>query len=327
MEKNIGFEHFLLSEYHKRGIFSRTKIIQLFRTTIQNQLKIVDKLTKEPEFGLSTNQLISTLQIGLVSQLMMFIEDVAVLCWSFLENKNYYQYLDKESQDEDLGNIIGMFFSKIDSLSDDDLKEILQYLDPQNYEFESDEEKSLLISAMEKNYSSTRKFLKKLEVFRDNHIGIFRRYKHASFPFLMGVEIPVGDVDYKKFDFTTFTPISHKDPTKIMLSMPFSQDVLISYENLNMDIFLFLTAVVNNRLIVIERNAKGVPPSHMDHFSRKFSTPELDILKKLWKRYEISHPKLEGEFRSTAKMSTAYTFWYVHLDEYLKSSFDLLENG
>lgn len=323
MSKDLGFDHAILSEYSKHGIYGRVRTVQLLESAIYNQLESPDKITEDLEHALNTNQLISTLQVVLVSQLMMFLEDVAVFCISFM-NKDwkYYQLLDTKTAEGDLGNTIGRFFQRIESLTDEELRQIMSYIDPDKYDFENDIQKNHLISVMEKNFKNTRKFFKKIAVFGNNHHEIFRRYKHAGFPFFLGMKIPNSDVSYKQFDFVTAALVSKLDPSKEAMTIPFSKNVLISYENLNKDIFLFLSSILVNKLICIERNVHTIPPSYIDHFNKKYSKEEIDTLKALWASFEKKYPLPEGHYEDGANMQAAWPFWYVYLDEYSKPCFE-----
>lgn len=325
MSKDLGIDHAILSEYSKYGIYSRVRAIQLLESTICGQLESANKITEDLDHGLNTNQLIATLQIVLVSQLMMFLEDVAVFCLAFLNNDwKYYQLLDSETEEGDLGAAIGRFYKKeIESLTDEDLRRIMSYVDPERYAFKNKEQKDHVINIMNKNFESIRKFFKKIAVFGDNHHGIFRRYKHAGFPFFLGMKIPDTDVDYKHFDFVSAASISPSNPSKEVILMPFSKDTLISYENLNKDIFLFLRSMIINKLICVERNVENVLPSYMDdHFNRKYSNEEMNTLKSLWGDFEAAHPVPEGKFEDDTNIPlAAWPYWYVYLDEYSKPCF------
>ncbi|MHB8602687.1 MAG: hypothetical protein ACYC6W_01565 [Nitrosotalea sp.] len=136
------------------------------------------------------------------------------------------------------------------------------------------------------------------------------------------MKIPNSDVSYKQFDFVTAALVSKLDPSREAVTIPFSKNVLISYENLNKDVFLFLSSILVNKLICIERNVDTMPPPHMDHFNRKYSKEEIDALKALWTSFEKKYPLPEGNYEDGANMQAAWPFWYVHLDEYSKSCFD-----
>lgn len=323
MSKDLGFDHAILSQYSNYGILSRLRTVQLFENLIKNELESPNKITKDLESDLNTNKIIATLQIALVSHLMMFIEDLAIFCLSFLNKDwNYYQYLDKKTEGGDLGNLITQFFGKAELLSNDDLQKILSYIDPEKYSFQNEDHKKQVISVMERNFQSIRKFFTKVIIFRENHIGIFRRYKHASYPFFMAMDIPDNDTDYKRYDFMSMAPISRDNPSRIMITLPFSKDVIESYENLNKDIYLFLSAIIITKLICIERKVDGVIPPTKDHFSKKYSKDEMSVLETLWLDFEKLHPIPEGTYQDDAKPLAAYTFWYVNLDDYSKSCFD-----
>lgn len=323
MSKNLGIDHAILTEYSKHGIHSRVRAVQLLEASIYNQLESTPKITDDLEHGLNTNQLIATLQIILISQLMMFLEDVAIFCLSFLNNDwKYYRLLDNKTEEGDLGDAIGGFFKKIESLTDEELRLIMSYIDPEKYNFQNTKQKDNTISTMKKNFESIRIFFHKIAVFGQNHHGIFRRYKHAGFPFFLGMKIPDGDVHYKRFDFVSMVAVSPSDPTKEMITMPFSRDVLASYENLNKDIYLFLSAVIVNKLICIERNTETILPSTTDHFSRRYSEEESDKLKTLWVNFEKRYPIPEGKYEDGASVDARWTFWYTDLDKYSKPCFE-----
>jgi len=97
-----------------------------------------------------------------------------------------------------LGEVIGKFYNNIDDLEDDEIRNILDYVDPSTLSEITESDKDFLRSIIAKNTDTMKYFLQKVRRFWVSHIGIFRRYKHAGFPISLGQKIPKGDPYFEK---------------------------------------------------------------------------------------------------------------------------------
>ncbi|MHB8546468.1 MAG: hypothetical protein ACYDAJ_06850 [Nitrosotalea sp.] len=321
MTVDLGSYHGVLSQYHRKGLFSRLGLVYLFLDEIKKQSDVKSNNTPQ-EHRLNHREIIATLQVGAVAHIMMFIEDLAVICKSIQENNiDYYKYLDN-SGDDDLGIIIKNFYFEILSASDADIRKILGYVEPDSYSFENEEDEKFVTQIMQINMNYTRRFFEKIYVFRNSHIKIYRRYKHAGFPLLLGIEIPSSDDTlYKKFDFVSVARTSIADPVKEFTTIPFSNQILESYRNIASDIFMFLASIITSKLMSIERKMCGVLPLMDDIFSENYSEDEDKKLQNLWAMFEQKYPMPQESIRHETNPKAEYTPWYLEFEKYSKSTF------
>ena len=154
---------FVLQQYHNHGLASRIGVVNLF---IDESLQLLD--SNDPDkmihdnFGLTKNQKLASLQLGIISNLMMLTEDIGLFCFSVLKNEpNYYRYLDSKGDDE-LGKFIRTFYSKIQTLTDDELRIILSYVNPNHHSFTNEHEKTVYIKFLIKSIDFARWFFSKI---------------------------------------------------------------------------------------------------------------------------------------------------------------------
>ena len=315
-----NFQIFLLQEYHRRGLAGRLGLAHL---AIEQIMKIQKNPPPDPsddKFGLNYKEKLCLLQFAAIAYLMMVIEDIALFCNSFLKNDpEYYQHLDRKEED-DLGDLISMFYSKIDSLTNDEVRQILSIVHPNEFELKTDEDKNTLISALNKNINLMRVFLAKTRVFYESHIAIFRRFKHAGFPIMFGNDIPHEDDLFDKFDLITFAFTSRKDIVESLTALPFSKKAIQSYLTFLLDIYQVMYTIINSRLIVIQRNIKGVLPRSDDFFSQVLSEEEKEKLKQLSKEFEEKFPSPSETFHARIATKSRTAPWYKYLDSHYSKS-------
>lgn len=326
MSNEEYYKIYLLQDYHRRRLHGRLGIIEFFLEQLEKNLQN-EKREKisENKSGLDFNGKMAILQIGAISHIMMLIEDLAVFCISFIKNDpDYYRYLDSKGDDE-LGKIIYHFFTNIDSLKVEDCRKMLSLVNPDEHEFESEKEEKVFLSTLTKAILILKTFLVKTSVFRESHIEIFRRYKHATLPIFLGDNLSVDVKEYKEFDFVSFAISSKENPEKEMVSLPFSRDVIQSYRNMMLDIYFVLGTILNSRLIIMERNISGMVPYSNDYFSENYTYEEKVILKKMMERFEENTiPDVKG-FHAEITPLAKFTAWYIHLNLYKKSNKDIIK--
>lgn len=317
---------YFLQEYHRHGMPARVGMVKFFLEQLQENLKTYNPQLPDPEekFNLNRKQKLALLQIGVIAHLMLLIEDVAALFTAFKSNDpNYYKLLDRK-EEEDLGVIIGKFYLDVDKLEDKEIQQILGYVDPKNLKNSDESEKDFLRFIIRKNIQSMRYFLIKSSVFWSSHIGVFRRYKHAGFPIVMGLPIPENDSVLKKnFDFTTFVLTSKEKIAEEVTIIPFSKKSVESYRVFLEDLFLVLYHVIESNLIKVERKLEGTIPNPNDMLGKRLTKKERKRLGKIHSDFEKSTMPKESTFHAQADPNGIYPTWYVHLDTYEKSSMDL----
>lgn len=316
---------YFLQEYHRHGMPARVGIVKFFLDQINDNLKTYNpkQIEKERKFDLNNKQKLGLLQIGTISHLMLLIEDIATLFTAFKNNEwNYYEYLDRKG-DEDLGVIISNFYLHIDELKDEDIRLVLGYANPRKLNY-NESDKDFLSSIIQKNIHSMRYFLVKASVFWRSHIGVFRRYKHAGFPILLGLPIPTNDsVLKKKFDFTSLALTSKENIGEEVTVIPFSQKALESYQTFLEEMFIVLYSVLENNLIKIERKLDGSIPNPIELFTKRLTKKELKRLTKIHSEFLKSTAPEKLEYKAHGEPQGVYPTWYVYLDTYVKSSIDL----
>lgn len=324
MTQDENYKMFLLQDYREKRISGRAVLIKFFLKQIKENLE--DRETFIPEKNdLDFNTKIALLQISIISHLMMFLEDLAVFSISFLKGEqNYYQLLDGKDE-KDLGKIISEFYEKTDILTNDDVRKILGVTHPEKYQFNSPEEKNLYIYALDKMITVLKTFLVKASVFRESHIGVFRRYKHATLPIFLGIDIPNNDSFHKKFDFVSYAIISENDPSKKLSNIPYTDDVLESYENLMTETYLVLSTIISYHLIIQQRKIQGVIPTPYDYFNKFLKTNEKLEFEKIYKEFQKNFLTDQRPYHSSIAPQEETPPWYTHLDLYKKSNLDIIK--
>ena len=315
MSNPLNFEYEILKHYYHKGIFARAGIIVHLITHLRKNLQNVDRTTAHQKIALNDNEAVSVLQISITSHIMMFLEDLAVICQSIKDGKiEYYDFLDKTG-DDDLGNFIGNFYGDIGNATDQDLSKILSFGDLDSFELVNETEKKIILEIEKKMLEKTRIFFKKIILFGNNHHSMFRRYKHAGFPILLSQPCPKPDDLYKNFESVTLGLTSKGNIGKELTAIPFSSKAIDSYENLEKDIVAFLGTLLTFKFICYERNIDGLIPTSKSLFGLKLTQEEISVLDDVWKKFESKHP-LDITNRTTIGINskTEYLGWYVDLD-------------
>jgi len=320
-----NFQIFLLQEYHRRGLAARLGLVQFFIEQLHTNLKNPPPNPQDETFGLTANQRLALLQIGAVSQIMMLLEDIAILCTTFLKNEpEYYRYLDGKGE-EDLGKIIGEFYDNIDSLTQVDCRKIMSYPNPDKYKFPNRNMKKVFISTLPKSTKLFKYFLGKSSAFYLSHIGFYRRYKHAGFPIILASEISKNDsMLYRKYDFVSFAFTSRKTAEEEVSTLPFSKDVIKSYHKFFLEIYFIFFTIINYRLIAMQRKLDGIVTNPEDYFGQILNNKEKIIMKTLYNDFEKKYPTTTTQFHTQISSHGMYPPWYVYLEShYSKSTIDL----
>lgn len=322
------FELGILQHYLKKGFTVRLGLVLILLNKIKENYSNPAKDPKQETFGTNTNEKMAGLQIGVISQLMILLEDIALFCHVFLQNKTfeYYEFLDKKGE-EDLGKIVGSFYQNTENLTFDEIRRIMSYGKSEDFDFLNDAEKDILELAIKNSVFWMKNFLNKVSVFYISHIGVYRRIKHASLPIQLGIDIPEEDEWYKKFDFWNLGFTSPKELADTAILIPFSKKVFTSYMNLLNDIQFCFKNTINSRLIIIERKIKGILPYKDDNFSKKLSDETVNNLKEFWERFDKKYPPTNGG-EVEISMQGMRPPWYSYLDDYYsKPLFELVDDN
>lgn len=323
MSNPLNFEYEVFKHYYHKGIFARSGIIIHLIDHLRENLQKENRITQHQEIGLNDNEVVAFLQLAIIAHIMMFIEDLAVICKSIKDGKiEYYNFLDK-SADEDLGVFIRKFYDEMKTASNQDLSRILSFSDIDSFElFENKEEKETVARIIKQMLEKTRIFFNKIILFRENHIKLFRRYKHAGFPILLAQPIP-SPSEYKNFDFVSLGLTSKGALGKEFTAIPYSSQAIDSYENLGKDIFAFFGTVITFKMLCYERSIDGLIPTTKSSFGLKLSDSEIAILDTIWKRIESKYP-LQVEKTAQIRIESMMEFlnWYVDLDNNVKRVLD-----
>lgn len=314
-----NFQIILLQNYHKKGLVGRLGLVHLILEQITEIYQSKESGDISKDFGLNRTEKLSLLQCASIGYLMMIVEDIALLCISFLNNNSeYYQYLDRKGE-EDLGKIISEFYSNFESLTNDDVRKILSIINPNEY-VASIEEKNTMITSLQKNITLMKYFIGKTSVFYESHIGIFRRFKHAGFPIWFGKEIPKDHDIHVDFESVTYAFTSRKKIEEMLTALPFSKKAIESYLIFLSDIYQVIYTIINSRLIMLERKIGGVLPSPDNYFSQVLSKNEIDKLKQLDKEFNEKFPPPKEKFHSRLDTLSMTGAWYTYLNSHYSKS-------
>ena len=317
MNNPLNFEYEVFKHYYHKGIFARSGMITHLIAHLRENLQKQSRTTQHQEIGLNDNEVVGFLQIAIIAHIMMLLEDLAVICQSIKDGKiEYYNFLDK-SGDEDLGVFIRKFYAEIKKASDQDLCKILSFVDLDSFEFIKKDEKEIVGKIIKQLLEKTKIFFNKIILFRENHISIFRRYKHAGFPILLAQPMPTPN-PYKNFDFTSLGLTSKEKLGKEITAIPYSSKAIDSYENLEKDIIAFFGTIITYKFICYERNVSGLIPNSKSLFGLKLSLSEITILDEIWKRFESKHPVEGGKTQIGLDSKMEVLNWYIDLDDNVK---------
>ena len=131
----------------------------------------------------------SIFQMEVISQMMMYVEDLIILSESFRSRTAYYELLDQKGENKrEVGEIVGCFLTNMNSFSNEVFSKILGYADPSSLDIEENKQK-LVERIIQTNILEYRKGFDSIGEFSKTHHPIFRRFKHACTPVVLGTHI------------------------------------------------------------------------------------------------------------------------------------------
>jgi len=320
--KNFSSDAALLEVYMKNGMQSRALYVGSLLDLINSPLTPAYLDLAKKNIGLTEEESRAALQIALISGLMILTEDIFTICYSKLKDESYYKFLDVSDKEHDLGGILKDFRFSINDLTDKDLRKILDYVEPSDYDFDSQEEQKTIEHIMKKDTDLTKSFLQKIGVFRDGHIGVFRRFKHAGIPMQLSEKIPSGHKEYQNFDFVSKVFTGKEKPDSELTTIPYSKEIISTYENLFADLIHFIPPLVHMAIESFRRDSKLIPSPEVKTFSDSYTEEETIALKPIFEKFNKKHPLDDvNPFKFSPK--TIHPDWYTQINSYSERIFNV----
>ncbi|MGI0074033.1 MAG: hypothetical protein ACREA3_09505 [Nitrosotalea sp.] len=318
IDKKIEQEYFLLRNYQETGQNTRELSLRMCFEALEK----IDSNNwfvkfEEPNLQNKKNNAKCLIQLEIISKIMFYIEDLAIISESLLRGTNYYELLDPaDTNTDDIGKLIKNFFSKMDLLSHDELCKIMSYKIPNTSNFDK-ECIELLTKMINADIEETRRILKLIGIFGKEHHPVFRRYKHAGLPFIFRINMEQDLEFFKNFDFSSAVLVKEHEPFRDMQVIPYSEDVIEGYKIMIKDIRKFLRRIIENRIGCIQREVDWIIPT--TSFSvQLFSMDELRKIKSKSEKYLSDNPPKNTSFNFNFHLNLKNDSWYKKLPEFLK---------
>jgi hypothetical protein len=252
-KKNI--EYYLLKNA-RENVFSRGLLLDIDFFALEQ----MEQGTWRTKIRDQTIPLVrNTIQIDIISKIMMYIEDLVVLAASLLEEKNFYEeFLSPSSGD--LGGAIKCFFKNIERLSDEEILKIRSSIDMPSVMPSS----QLAMTAKKVQDIHIKKFRSDLKELRDfgesNHL-IYKRFKHGGMPITNATvtKAPAGS-PLSIFDTCSIVSVGD-NPLQDIAVIPSSSKVLQRYQKLVVKIQQILIGIIDNRFTALQREIPSIFPN------------------------------------------------------------------
>jgi hypothetical protein len=313
MEAYILLKFYLDYSFSARGLLIKFAFKMLEQIMTSKSFEFEGEKTLFSDAEIPSIQ--SMLQIDIIAKIMMYIEDLIILLEAIREhNANYYKLLDKNNEEDiELGQRIRQFFINKEKFNFEDWRTMLSYVKPDQTSHEH-----VITKLINVNIEGFKEFLNYVEVFRQTHIGTFRRYKHAGFPFKPGY------VSQQPYPFTSIMFESYSmiftgaNPLVDIIPLPFSNDVIESYRILLPSLQKKIEDIVQSRIQCIRRRTEGIIPT------KSYSAP--DAFSEDEKMELISTIKIHNDQFPNRAYDDVYNFpitpgnvqnmkWYIDLDK------------
>ena len=264
----------------------------------------------------------SILQLEIISQIMMYVEDLIILSESFRKKIPYYKLLDRTESGLDVGQRIKNFFTGLETFTNEDFYSILGYENPNNLDM-NDDKRKLVEKIVRLNIMAYRETIIEVDRFSDVHHPVFRRFKHAGAPLVPGARLPSGKSSpLSGFDSCTMAAIGH-DPLEDMVPIPLSKDVLTGYKIIITKIQKILIDLLQAHLVCIQRNLNGIIPLKA-YGSNNLSNAEEEAYEKIIDEFYRKHPRdptVPNHLNyPLSKKQLVKIDWYLKLPEFLREN-------
>ncbi|MGH9925881.1 MAG: hypothetical protein ACREAS_11230 [Nitrososphaera sp.] len=323
----IGFDsaeelakYHLLGNYLNNSLPARTFLLQnsfkMLSEITSGEIHLDGRMQKLSESD--RRKWLGAIQIDIISKIMMQMEDLIVLMDSMLSvDGDYYNLLDG-GEYGDLGERINKFFERVKNLRQNDImKNILHYVEPESVTSDL-YERSIVSRLSESNVARLREFIDKVRVFRNTHRQIFRRYKHACFPFDPGLDYR-SDISFTRTEFDFYSMVyTGKDPLSDVIPLPYSDQVINSYKILISSLRVLLEDLVSAKIECIERKVDGIVPTLDYSKPNVLSKEEVKRLLAIGRRFNKEHPIHMKNYLHEIKMTylkQEQLQWYIELDK------------
>lgn len=311
IDKKIEIEYILLRNYLEHGLIGRG-----FQLKISfNALDQIEKNQWDIVFSDNDKPVVRNLiQIDIISKIMMYIEDIAIISTSFLKGRTYYEIIIDKSID--LGELIGNFYNEMDDITDNELLKIMNYTSLA----EVDIENKFITKVIQKNIISNifeiKRIFKEIATFSKTHHILFKRFKHAGFPIISG---STGNNLLSNFDSVNIVSAG-EDPLKDVIPIPFSKEVLEGYRIIIHGIQNLLKDIVNNRIECIIRNIPTIIPKNRYNLT-VISKDEVKIMEDELDKHNSLHPieSININVVNEKEIKKESLEWYLQLPKFLET--------
>jgi hypothetical protein len=285
----------------------------LEETVKNNGFEFEGQRTSYNERELSS--VVGMIQVDIISKIMMYIEDLVILMEGLrVCNGNYYKLLDmKAEEDIDLGSRISRFFETQDKFTFDEWRKILSYINPK----ELSSKDPIVTRLIELNIEAFKEFIGYIKLFNKTHRQIFRRYKHAGFPFVPGYK------SQQPYPFTTrifdsYTMVfTGPNPLVDLIPLPYSHDILESYRISLPTLQTRIMDIVQNKIQCIKKRVRGIIPTKA-YAAHLLTEDEQSRIVSEISKFDVEYPDRTHNDVYNFEMNKDYVRemkWYIDLDE------------
>jgi hypothetical protein len=167
-------------------------------------------------------------------------------------------------------------------------------------------DKDLIEKLLKIEIKYIKELLNKIKIFRDNHIQIFRRYKHAGFP----IQIKEDYISSNpKIEYISMINTGKNDPFNVT-ALPFSINFIKNYEIFIEIIQNVISRILWNKLQSIEKRLDGILPSNI--YTEKLTLTEKNDLMNLIYRFNFDNPNfiIRDQLQFSAEINSKISPWY-----------------
>jgi hypothetical protein len=309
LDEKTKVEYMLLRNYQENGILLRGFLLKMPFLTLEQ--------IEEDKWPFKFNEnekpkVKSFIQIDIISKIMMYIEDLAILSESFISQRNFYDIINDASID--IGEMIRCFFNKISDISDEGIYQIMSYA-ASNQLGLGNRSTIVVNKHLNSNVKELKRILNEIGNFGITNHPLFKKFKHAGTHIFCGTLNTSGFLE--GFDFSNLVPVG---PNAIMdiIPIPYSKQVLDGYHIIIHGLQKVLGDMVENRIVCIQRNLNGLIPKQRYDLTA-LSSEEADLMTQIIDNfYALNPPKeiiISDSSNPTVKREKIR--WYLNLPNFL----------